>query len=697
MKLGTILKIVGVLIVAVVVAVVAVLMSTDFNSYKPEIIAEAKKATGRDLKIDGDIGLAISLTPSLAVSGVSFSNAAWGSQPDMAKVERFEAQIAILPLLSGTIDVQKIVLIGADILIEKNEKGEFNFAFEPEGDAAAVAAPSEASDSSGGGATIPVIRAVTVEKARLIYKDAGTKQTITMVVDELTLKGDGLDSPLDLNFEGSYNDNPIAMTGQLGAPEAMMAAGTPWPVTLEITAGGAAIGLKGAIADVAAGRGLDLALSVKGDSLETLSPLAGSPVPPLGPYSIDAKVTGDADKSVTLSGLAVKIGGSDLSGTVSANLSGAVPAIDADLKSTRLDIADFVKSDGPADSGGAGASAPAGAGGAAGDGRVFPDDPLPLDGLKAVNATVKLAIETLVAAVQVTKADVALTLKGGDLNISSLKGVVADGALDGKVRLNGAAATPTLDTDLKISQFDAGKFLADMEITDLLEGKVNVVIDLKGQGGSVRKLMAGLNGKTQVAMGAGRMKSTALDTYVGGLGKLMTEMFAGKKSEYTVVNCAISHFDIVKGLATSKALVFDTDHITIGGGGTINLATEALAIDIDPQPKSATVNTAVPVEVRGTLADPSFGVNKLAAARKIGGLVGGIAFPPALIIGLGETGTGETSSCLGGGKAQPAAEKPASTGNPITDAVKGVGGGAGDAVKGVTEGVGGSLKKLFGN
>lgn len=78
MKLGTILKIVGVVIVAVVVAGVAIVMSMDFNQYKPEIIAEAKKATGRDLKIEGDIGLAISLTPSLAVSGVSFSNAGWG-------------------------------------------------------------------------------------------------------------------------------------------------------------------------------------------------------------------------------------------------------------------------------------------------------------------------------------------------------------------------------------------------------------------------------------------------------------------------------------------------------------------------------------------------------------------------------------------------------------------------------------------
>ena len=71
-------------------------------------------------------------------------------------------------------------------------------------------------------------------------------------------------------------------------------------------------------------------------------------------------------------------------------------------------------------------------------------------------------------------------------------------------------------------------------------------------------------------------------------------------------------------------------------------------------------------------------------------LVGGIAFPPALIIGLGETGTGEANPCLKGssGGAKPA-EK---SSNPVEGAVKGVG----DAVKGVGEGVGGALKGLFG-
>ncbi len=240
-------------------------------------------------------------------------------------------------------------------------------------------------------------------------------------------------------------------------------------------------------------------------------------------------------------------------------------------------------------------------------------------------------------------------------------------------------------------KFDLGKFLADMAITDLLEGRLNLRIDLKGRGGSVREIMAGLNGKTQVAMGKGRMKSTALDTFIGGPTKFLTSLVAGEQSEYTAINCVVSQFDVKNGLATSKALLFDTDVATIAGKGTINLATEAINFDIDPQPKSATVNTAVPIEIRGTLGKPAYGVNKLAAARKIGGLLGGLAFPPALILGLAETGTGEDNPCLKGAKGGKAAAQPTAQPSATPDSSP-----AGGAMKSIEKGVGDVLKGLFG-
>ena len=610
-------------------------MTLDLNDYKPEIIAKVKQATGRDLIIGGDIELEILLTPAIAVNGVRFANAAWGSRLDMVKIDRFEAQVTLLPLLSSVIDVQKIVLFGADILLEKNAAGKANFVFSGGGKSAPSSSGAH-STSGGGKPAIPVVRHVTIEKAVVTYKDAASGQIISLSVDTLSLKGDGADSPLNLVFKGSYNNNPIAMSGTLGAPSTMLAGGKPFALDLAIEAGGAKVALKGAVADPVAAWGLDIAIALKGATLAALSPL--------GPYSVKGRLTGDAGKAFKLSGLAVKIGGSDLGGTLNVALGGAVPVIDAALSAKRLDLADFIKPSAPAGGDAKGAAAPA----PVGDGRVFPDEPLPLDGLKAVDATVKISIDSLIAAFEATKVELGFSLKGGDLKVAPLRAVVAKGTLDGSVRLNAARATPALDAKLKILKFDLGKFLGDMAITDLLEGLINFVVDLKGQGTSVCRIMASLNGRTQIAMGAGRMKSTALDTFIGGPAKFLTETFTGKRSEYTVINCMVSQFDIVNGLATSKAMLFDTDYATISGAGNVNLASEAIKLDIDPRSKSATVSAAVPVEIRGTLAKPQYGVNKLAAARKIGGILAGIAFPPALIAGLAEPGTGEPTPCAGG-------------------------------------------------
>ena len=101
-RLFKILSILSVLLVAIVVAAVAVLSSLDFNDYKGVIAEEVKKATGRDLKISGDLKLHISLTPSLYVDGVTFANAPWGSRPEMVSLKRLEAEVALMPLCGSS-------------------------------------------------------------------------------------------------------------------------------------------------------------------------------------------------------------------------------------------------------------------------------------------------------------------------------------------------------------------------------------------------------------------------------------------------------------------------------------------------------------------------------------------------------------------------------------------------------------------
>ena len=154
-KLYKIAVAVGFLLIATVVAGVAVLMSLDFNEYKGLIAEKAKEATGRELTIAGDLELNISLSPSISVDGVTFSNASWGSAPDMLTLDRFAAEVALVPLLSGDIQVKQVVLQGVDVLLETDSSGVGNWTF----GSSDTKSDEETSKDS---ATLPVVHSVRI-------------------------------------------------------------------------------------------------------------------------------------------------------------------------------------------------------------------------------------------------------------------------------------------------------------------------------------------------------------------------------------------------------------------------------------------------------------------------------------------------------------------------------------------------------
>ena len=64
----------------------------DLNKYKPYIQNEVMKLTGRNLQINGDASLGISLIPTVVINDVTFSNPNWAKNPDMLKLEKLEKQ-----------------------------------------------------------------------------------------------------------------------------------------------------------------------------------------------------------------------------------------------------------------------------------------------------------------------------------------------------------------------------------------------------------------------------------------------------------------------------------------------------------------------------------------------------------------------------------------------------------------------------
>ena len=115
------------LVMALMVAVYVLLASYDYNSLKPRIARMVKDATGRELNLSGEINLDFGFSPALVMTDVTFANVPWGSQPEMIKIAKLQAQVHLLPLLFRDVELQHIGLEGVEVLLETDQSGQGNW------------------------------------------------------------------------------------------------------------------------------------------------------------------------------------------------------------------------------------------------------------------------------------------------------------------------------------------------------------------------------------------------------------------------------------------------------------------------------------------------------------------------------------------------------------------------------------------
>lgn len=260
------IKIIAGFVAVIVIAVVVIISTTDVNQYKGDVITDVEDATGRKLQIDGDLGFAVSLVPTVVVEDVKFSNASWGSKPEMVSLKKLEVKVALLPLLTGNIQVNKIVLIDPQILLETNKKGTGNWVF------ASNKKQESAETEEAGKAPSVIVNEVQIENATLTYNDGVTGEKTSLVIDQITAAADDVDEPLSLIIKAAYNEIPVAVRGQLGSLQ-QLTENDEYPVDLAIEVSDASLAVKGQINKPMDGKGINLAVKFAVDSLAELSKL----------------------------------------------------------------------------------------------------------------------------------------------------------------------------------------------------------------------------------------------------------------------------------------------------------------------------------------------------------------------------------------------------------------------------------------
>jgi AsmA protein len=338
------LRIALIAVAAVIVLVVgsgAVFLARfDPNSLKPRIIEAVKRATGRDLILNGKISLEFALRPTIRVDDVAFSNPPGFSRPRMATLQSLELELGLLPLLSSRIEIDRLVLIHPDILLETTAAGQSNWQMTPElPPTAAATSPASASppptsppsptppspssaQSAAPSTQVPTtvsVDTIRIQDGTLAWRDDATGKVTTLGLTDLVAKSASPDSPLHLDADASYNGTAFTLTADTGALTRLQqpAETSPWPVKLALTVAGAKLTADGSFTRPLQGKGYDLAVSGTAPDATALTPLLqGFVPPPLHDVSFTAKIADTGGEFPDVSTLTLHIGASNLNAEV---------------------------------------------------------------------------------------------------------------------------------------------------------------------------------------------------------------------------------------------------------------------------------------------------------------------------------------------------------------------------------------------
>ncbi len=731
MRFSTVVKLAGLGILLLVVALIQVVKSIDAGAYRQVLAEVARSATGRNLAVRGKLSLKMSLSPTLVANDVVLSNAPWGSRPDMVTVNHVEAKISLLPLLTRQVRINRLVLVGADILLERGRDGRPNWDFNRRG-------PVGVNGPNATGATTSLnISQVQLKKVRLLYRDAQSGQQQSLRIDRLTAQADNSAAPIGLSGGGDWNGRHFDVSGVFGTLRDLLAAAKPYPVKLKMVLPGLVATANGLVNFAQAVPVLALNLKAEATEIADAAKLVGVKLPPLGAGRVALTLSG-ASAEPGLTNIDVTLGrrdavavsargdiadprrlsGVDLMLTAEGDsLAGFNKPLDLSLPNlapVRLtahvtdangggwQLGDFKAVLGHTDVAGDAVAHLAGGrltveghvasanidlaellppradavSAKGGDGRVFSDTRLPLALLTAFDGRLTWQVGRLIDGnLAATGINLEASLRNGKLILAPTVAAIAGGRLSGRLTVDAATEMPSMSLVLAVDKVGLGDLLKGLDVSQAVHGaSTDLRLNLTGTGSSLRAIMARLNGDAMVAVGNGTVDDAAADTVTVDLLRQLAPWAEVKNTE---MQCLVSRFAVAEGMARSEALLFDTSRMTVGGQGSINLANENIDLTLVPRPKDAgQLNLAVPLDIGGSLGRPTIAPNNGAIVKGVAGAAGAVALGHlATLVPLVSTGTGDANACL-------AALAQAKKSSPLRKPVNSSGGG-GSTLQGI--------------
>ena len=544
------------------------------------LIAEVRDATGRDLAIAGPVSLHFFPTIAVSAEQLSFSNASWSQQSQMASLEKVALEISLMPLLSRRIEVSRVELSGLHLHLETNAKGEGNWLM---GDAASSS--SKAKPPAQAGSTVDTadgnlisIENLQLSNGRIDYQPSGGTASRYQIA-RVAMQGGGGDTVI--NAELKQDALAVTVKGKMTSIREVLQS----------------IGSKAI--DVA----FDFEVALNSKPAQLKGTVVLDPVKP-SQFALSFKAN-----ELDLSALPAfaSTAAPTTAGPAASPINAATKALNAVTASNQATT-----------------TARTGE-------QFFSDAPLPLQSLPNGNGSLDVEIAQLVlpSKVVLNKVAVVARLSPQQIDVPQIGFLLGSGQFDGSARISNTQGTPNWVFKGGASGFTLEQLLASTASKGKVSGgNMRAAFNLTSSGKSPHQIASNLNGQSQITIGSARLASSFLNQG----GDVLVTLFDAinpmrKKSNETVLECAVVYLPTKSGVVSvADSVGIETDRLNVVLAGSINLNSERINLAIYPKEKSglsAGVDLANLVRLQGTLVKPQVGVNKEAVVNQ------------ALALGLG--------------------------------------------------------------
>ena len=260
-------------------------------------------------------------------------------------------------------------------------------------------------------------------------------------------------------------------------------------------------------------------------------------------------------------------------------------------------------------------------------GLLIPDTTLPLAMLRAGGADLHVSVGQMAAGGAALRDGTAhVVLQGGTLTLDPVTALAPGGRLDASARLEAGLPVPAASVALHAPALPVQPLLALFGYPDMMRGTADIDADLHATGSTAHAMAASLDGHAGIAMVDGAIGNQLLAALFANVAQAARLGGADLDAAgQTRLRCVAMRADAAHGMVTLSAMVLDSPRLLVQGGGTLNLADEALALRLRPLLRVGGPGLVVPVRVGGTLRTPKVTVDGGGTASSLAGLALGRA------------------------------------------------------------------------